>query len=37
MNQIVIHEVGLRDGLQTEKNPVPLEEKIKWVEEILTS
>jgi len=37
MNKIVIHEIGLRDGLQAEKSPVPLEEKIHWVEEILTS
>ncbi len=37
MERIVIHEVGLRDGLQVEKTTVPLEEKIRWVNGILTS
>jgi len=37
MDRIVIHEVGLRDGLQAEKTTVPLEEKIRWIEEIITS
>jgi hydroxymethylglutaryl-CoA lyase len=31
MNEIVIHEVGLRDGLQMERQVVPLEHKIKWI------
>jgi hydroxymethylglutaryl-CoA lyase len=31
MNEIVIHEVGLRDGLQMEKQVVPFEQKIAWV------
>jgi hydroxymethylglutaryl-CoA lyase len=35
MNKIVIHDVGLRDGLQMEKQVVPLEQKIKWVEELV--
>ena len=30
MNKIEIHEVGLRDGLQMEKQVVPLERKITW-------
>jgi hydroxymethylglutaryl-CoA lyase len=30
--QIIIHEVGLRDGLQVEKTVVPLEEKLRWIE-----
>ena len=37
MNQIVIHEVGLRDGLQMEKQTVPTEQKIKWVETLIGS
>lgn len=37
MNDIIIHEVGLRDGLQVEKNPVPMEQKIKWVEALMDS
>jgi len=37
MDKIVIHEVGLRDGLQVEKTTVPLEEKIRWIEGIFTS
>ncbi len=32
MQNIIIHEVGPRDGLQAEKVTVPLEEKIHWVE-----
>lgn len=34
MQNIFIHEVGPRDGLQAEKTAVPLEEKIRWVEGI---
>jgi hydroxymethylglutaryl-CoA lyase len=37
MNKIIIHEVGPRDGLQAEKQTVPLEEKISWVEELCSS
>ena len=37
MAKVVIHEVGLRDGLQVEKTTVPLEEKIRWVDGILAS
>jgi len=35
MNDIVIHEVGLRDGLQMEKEVVPLEQKIKWIKSLI--
>lgn len=37
MQTIVIHEVGPRDGLQAEKVTVPIEEKIRWIEHLLTS
>ena len=37
MNKIYIHEVGPRDGLQVEKKLVPLEEKIRWIEDLLAS
>jgi hydroxymethylglutaryl-CoA lyase len=37
MQNIVVHEVGPRDGLQAEKTTVPLEEKIRWVEGVLAS
>jgi len=38
MTQIVfIHEVGPRDGLQVEKSPVPLAEKVRWVKGLLAS
>ncbi len=37
MNKILIHEVGLRDGLQAEKSSVPLDEKIRWIELARTS
>ena len=34
---IIIHEVGLRDGLQVEKATVPTEEKRKWVDALMDS
>ncbi len=37
MNNIVIHEVGLRDGLQIEKLVVSTEQKIRWAEELIAS
>jgi hydroxymethylglutaryl-CoA lyase len=37
MNEIVVHEVGLRDGLQIEKQTVPLEKKIEWVDALLAA
>jgi hydroxymethylglutaryl-CoA lyase len=37
MTEIKIHEVGLRDGLQIEKQTVPLEEKIKWLEGLIAA
>ena len=35
--QILLHEVGLRDGLQMEKQVVPLEQKIRWTEMLLAA
>ncbi len=37
MNNIVLHEVGLRDGLQMEKQVVATEQKIKWTEKLMES
>ncbi len=37
MNEITMHEVGLRDGLQIEKQTVPLEKKIAWVDGLLAA
>jgi hydroxymethylglutaryl-CoA lyase len=37
MNEITMHEVGLRDGLQIEKQVVPLEKKIAWVDALLAA
>ncbi|MFH2107931.1 MAG: hydroxymethylglutaryl-CoA lyase [Chrysiogenia bacterium] len=37
MGEIKIHEVGLRDGLQIEKQTVPFEKKVAWVEGLLAS
>ena len=37
MKSVVLHEVGPRDGLQVEKEPVALETKIRWIETILSS
>ena len=31
MNTLIIHEVGLRDGLQMEKQTVPMEQKLSWI------
>ncbi|HOC18755.1 MAG TPA: hypothetical protein PKK95_10825, partial [Vicinamibacterales bacterium] len=32
MTEIILHEVGLRDGLQIEKATVPTSQKIAWVQ-----
>ena len=37
LNDILIHEVGLRDGLQMERQVVPLELKIRWANKIVAS
>ena len=37
MSKIIIHEVGPRDGLQSEKVAVPLDEKVRWIEALLPS
>jgi len=34
---VVVHEVGLRDGLQMEKQVVPTEQKMAWIEALLGS
>ena len=35
MKDLVLHEVGLRDGLQMEKQTVPTEQKLAWIESLL--
>lgn len=35
MNSIIIHEVGMRDGLQMEKQTVDTETKIKWIDALV--
>ena len=37
MQKIIIHEVGLRDGLQMEKQVVPFEKKIQWINSLMES
>jgi hydroxymethylglutaryl-CoA lyase len=37
MNPIVLHEVGLRDGLQMEKGTVPIEKKISWIDGLIAA
>jgi len=37
MKTIVLHEVGLRDGLQMEKQSVPFEQKVRWAESLMQS
>lgn len=36
-DNIIIHEVGMRDGLQIEKKTVPAEQKIRWIESLMDS
>lgn len=33
----LVHEVGMRDGLQMEKQLVPFETKVKWIEKMIES
>ncbi len=37
MTQILIHEVGPRDGLQAEKQVVPTEKKLEWLRVLMNS
>ena len=37
MSEVIIHEVGPRDGLQIEKTTVPTEQKIKWIDALIAS
>ncbi len=37
MSTILLHDVGLRDGLQVEKAVVPTAQKIQWVERLIDS
>jgi hydroxymethylglutaryl-CoA lyase len=37
MHEIGFHEVGLRDGLQVEKQIVPTDVKIKWIQALIES
>lgn len=34
MDKIIIHEVGIRDGLQVEQQIVPTETKINWIKQL---
>jgi hydroxymethylglutaryl-CoA lyase len=34
---IVLHEVGLRDGLQMERQVVPTEQKLRWIRDLIAS
>lgn len=35
MRDLVLHEVGMRDGLQMEEQAVPTEQKLAWIEALL--
>jgi hydroxymethylglutaryl-CoA lyase len=37
MSEIIIHDVGPRDGLQIEKATVPTEQKIAWIDALVAS
>lgn len=34
---VVIHDVGMRDGLQMEKQTVPFEKKVAWIDQLIKS
>jgi Isopropylmalate/homocitrate/citramalate synthases len=34
MDKIIIHEVGMRDGLQVEQETVPTDKKIEWINKL---
>ncbi len=36
-HNIILHEVGMRDGLQVEQQVVPTDRKIQWVEQLIAS
>lgn len=35
VSQLIVHEVGLRDGLQMEKEAVPTERKLAWIHALI--
>jgi hydroxymethylglutaryl-CoA lyase len=37
MSKIILHEVGMRDGLQMEQQVVPLDKKIQWLDVLMNS
>ncbi len=37
MKKFILHEVGMRDGLQVEKTLVPIEKKIEWTKKLSES
>ncbi len=37
MSELIIHEVGMRDGLQVESTVVPFETKVAWVEKLFAA
>jgi hydroxymethylglutaryl-CoA lyase len=37
MQEVILHEVGMRDGLQVEKTIVPFEQKITWIDKLIES
>jgi hydroxymethylglutaryl-CoA lyase len=37
MSELIIHEVGMRDGLQVESTVVPFETKVAWIEKLFSS
>jgi len=37
MTDLILHDVGMRDGLQIEKATVPTEQKIKWIDALIAA
>lgn len=37
MKEVIVHDVGMRDGLQMEAQIVPMEQKVKWIQDLMSS
>jgi hydroxymethylglutaryl-CoA lyase len=37
MSEVVLHEVGMRDGLQVEQAIVPAEQRVRWIERLIAA
>src|SRR5687767_4301004 len=37
MSDVIVHDVGMRDGLQIEQEIVPVERRIAWIERLVSA